>query len=197
MTNRTRPRSRWNRRRLTIAVPVAGLTVLAAACGSGSSATPSTTAASTVSATTASRSGRSAATVTVESSGYGQILATGAGKTLYDLSADTARKSTCTGKCATIWPPLTVTSVPSLSAGLTRSLLGVVTRPGGEHQLSYAGHPLYTFMFDKAAHQTKGQQIHSFGGIWTVVSAATAKPITAGPSHSASSTASATSGGGY
>ena len=199
--------------RVVIGLTALGLGLTACGGGTSSSAPPASSAATTTTAST-STSGSGASTTTsgatgsssptaglaVESSPYGQVLADAKGNTLYALSADTATKSTCTARCATIWPPFTVTAVPSLGAGVKQSLAGQAARPDGSHQLSYGGHPLYTFKLDKAPHQTKGEGIHSFGGIWGVVAASTGAPVSkAGPSSPAapSSSASTTSGGGY
>jgi predicted lipoprotein with Yx(FWY)xxD motif len=48
--------------------------------------------------------------------------------------------------------------------------LGTTTRSDGSHQLSVAGHPVYTFSGDSAPGQTNGQGINLNGGLWTVVS---------------------------
>ncbi len=86
---------------------VAGLTavaLLAAACSSGSSS-PSTTS-TTPSATTGASGG---ATVMVVTKGaLGAILVDGSGMTLYTYKPDPPGASTCTGGCAQIWMPLTV-----------------------------------------------------------------------------------------
>ncbi|MGH9072760.1 MAG: COG4315 family predicted lipoprotein, partial [Acidimicrobiales bacterium] len=116
---------------------------------------------------------------------------------LYMLSTESATKVTCTGQCATIWPPLTVTAVPAFGKGVSQSLVGQVTRSDGSHQLTYGGHPLYTFSFDKAPHQTNGEGIHSFGGTWSVLSASTGKPVAKGGASSSSSTSTTTYGAGY
>lgn len=162
-------------RRLRTVAGAAAFGVVLAACGSTTPATTTTTAAPTTTAsTTATTAGLS-----VESSTYGSILANAQGHTLYAFSTDSPTKVTCTGKCATIWIPFTLTSVPSFGAGVTPSLVGDVVRPDGSHQLTYGGHPLYTFVHDTAAHQTHGEGLETFGGVWSVVSASTGKPVPA------------------
>jgi hypothetical protein len=42
-------------------------------------------------------------------------------------------------------------------------------------QLTYSGHPLYTFVNDKKAGDTTGEAINGFGGSWFAVSPAGAK----------------------
>lgn len=164
-------------RRLWTVVGAAAFGLGLAACGS---TTPATTTTTTAPATTASSAASTAtAGLTVESSTYGSILANAQGHTLYAFSTDSPTKVTCTGTCATIWIPFTLTAVPSIGKGVTQSLLGDVVLPDGSHQLTYGGHPLYTFVHDTAAHQTHGEGLKTFGGVWSVVSASTGKPVTA------------------
>ena len=51
----------------------------------------------------------------------GNVLTGGdKGLTLYMFTPDTAKKSACTGDCATSWPPFTSDAAPTLGAGSTR-----------------------------------------------------------------------------
>ena len=67
------------------------------------------------------------------------------------------------------------------------SLLGVTKRTDGKRQVTYAGHPLYTFIGDKRAGQTTGEGLTDFGAAWYVV-AASGRAVVAAASDS---------GGGY
>ena len=49
------------------------------------------------------------------------------------------------------------------------SLLGVNKRTDGKRQVTYAGHPLYTFIGDTRAGQTTGEGLTDFGAAWYVV----------------------------
>jgi len=51
-------------------------------------------------------------------------------------------------------------------------LLGTSKRADGTTQVTYKGHPLYYFVQDKKAGDTKGQDIDGFGAAWYVVSPA-------------------------
>ncbi len=146
----------------------------AAACGTTTPTTTTTTATTPTTSTTPTTVAKQG--LAVESSAYGSILATSSGKTLYEHSNDTANKSNCTGMCATVWPLFTVSAIPSLGAGVNTALLN---RVGSTDQLSYGGHPLYTFSHDTAPHEANGEGINAFGGIWYVLSASTGKPVTA------------------
>jgi predicted lipoprotein with Yx(FWY)xxD motif len=151
---------------ITAAVATAAL--LAAACGGGS---PSTAAASPTSSPVASPAG-TAATIAVATTKLGQILVDGKGLTLYLFVADTGTTSTCNSSCATVWPPVLTTGAPQAGTGATASLLGTTTRTDGSTEVTYAGHPLYYFVGDKAAGDTTGQGVNNFGGLWWVLSPA-------------------------
>ena len=103
-----------------------------------------------------------APTVALRTTHLGRILVAGStGRTLYLYDKDGNDKSNCTGSCAAIWPPLLVGGKPSAGAGVSASKLGEITRGRG-HQVTYAGHPLYTFQSDSAAGQTSGEGVGGF-----------------------------------
>lgn len=138
-----------------------------------------------------SASGRSSGTVTLHKTSLGSVLATRSGRTLYQFAADKRGMSACTAAaCVQFWPPLVAKTRLTAGKGVKASLLGTIRRPGGVRQVTYAGHPLYTFALDKAAGQTKGQGLNDFGGRWSAVSADGRKVVKA-PASSSGST------GGY
>ena len=100
----------------------------------------------------------------------GPILTDSLGTTLYLWQADTGAKSTCTGACASAWPPLVTTGKPTAGSGVRTSLLGTTKRANGTEQVTYNGHPLYRFAGDTAARQTNGQGSTGFGALWYVLS---------------------------
>ncbi len=71
--------------------------------------------------------------------------------------------------------------------------LSTITRSDGTMQATYDGHPLYTYVGDKAPGQNKGNGLNISGGLWYEMTASGATPgAGAGASPSASKT-----GGGY
>jgi predicted lipoprotein with Yx(FWY)xxD motif len=101
----------------------------------------------------------------------GKILVDGRGRTLYRFAKDTRGRSACDGACATYWPPLLSSTKPRAARGVRASLLGLSKRTDGMRQVTYAGHPLYTFIFDKKAGQTTGEGRTDFGAAWDAVAA--------------------------
>jgi predicted lipoprotein with Yx(FWY)xxD motif len=86
----------------------------------------------------------------VQMSSIGYVLAQANGQVVYTYSKDTKGGSpTCTGSCATTWPP--VTGTPKAGPADTfPSTFGVVKGAGGVEQITYNGLPLYKFAGAKA-----------------------------------------------
>ncbi len=132
---------------------------------------------------------------------YGAYLVDARGDALYMLSSDQRGRSTCSGACASIWPPLTASGAATAGPGVTTSQVGTIPRPSGSaRQVTYDGHPLYTFTGDHAPGQTNGEGIVHFGGTWTLVSPAgqpigSAQGASGGTTGSASSSSSSSAGG--
>jgi predicted lipoprotein with Yx(FWY)xxD motif len=102
------------------------------------------------------------ATVGLRATSLGRVLVVGSGgRTLYLSIHDAKNKSMCTGQCAVVWPPLLTSGKPSAGKGVSVSKLGEIKR-GHSHQVTYAGHPLYTFEGDSAAGQTSGEGDNGF-----------------------------------
>jgi predicted lipoprotein with Yx(FWY)xxD motif len=140
--------------------------LLAAGCGG----TSSPTAASSPSPNPSPISAATGTTIAVATNAkLGQILVDGKGMTVYLFVVDTGTTSTCYTSCASIWPPVLTTGAPQAGAGATASLLGTTTRTDGKIEVTYAGHPLYYFIKDKAAGDTTGQGVNGFGGLWWVL----------------------------
>jgi len=129
----------------------------------------------------ASASTSPAAKVAVASSGLGQILVDGHGRTLYLFGKDAHGKSSCAGKCAAFWPPLVASGKTRASAGAKASLLGTTRRADGRLQVTYNHHPLYTFVKDAGKGQTNGEGLNVFGGEWDAISSAGTKVASPAP----------------
>ena len=123
------------------------------------------------------------ATVGVENTNLGKVLDDSQGRTLYVFQADSGTKSNCSGACATNWPPLT-SSNPTVGKGANASMVGTSKRSDGKTQVTYNGHPLYTFAGDSGPGDTSGQGVNAFGGLWYVLSPAGQQVTTSGSNNS-------------
>ena len=96
----------------------------------------------------------------------GKVVADARGHTLYLFRADHGSTSACYGACAQFWPPLLTSGKPHAAAGIRASLLGTTKRRDGKLQVTYKGHPLYTFVQDTKAGMTSGEGSTNFGAKW-------------------------------
>jgi predicted lipoprotein with Yx(FWY)xxD motif len=100
-----------------------------------------------------------AATVAVaQNAAQGPILVDGQGRTLYLFEKDSGTTSACTGACAHIWPAITAPAAPTAGSGADAALLGTADGQVA-HQVTYAGHLLYTYSGDAAPGDVKGVSI--------------------------------------
>src|SRR5689334_5934069 len=113
----------------------------------------------------------SAATVKTRKGKLGTYLVDSKGMSLYQFEKDKTKKSTCSGDCAKAWPPLLTTGKPKVSGSAKSKLLGTTKLSDGTTQVTYNGHPLYYFIQDKKAGDTKGEGVDGFGAEWYVLSA--------------------------
>ena len=143
------------------------LALFIAACGSTTGGGGRYGAGSTSKATPASTTGSTSAltlkTATLTVGGKSLTVLTNAqGMTLYYRTSDTPA-SVCSGSCASAWPPVLSTTLPSVSTTLPGTF-SLVNDANGS-QVAYNGHPLYTYSGDSAPLQANGQ---GFGNVWFV-----------------------------
>jgi uncharacterized protein (TIGR03118 family) len=133
------------------------------------------------------------ALVALGKTALGNVLVDARGRTLYLFEKDKLGRSACYGPCAAYWPPRLSPAKARPGSGVRASLLGVTKRTDGKRQVTYAGHPLYTFVGDKKAGQTTGEGLKDFGAAWDVIAASgrAIEPAASDP------TGSGGTGGGY
>ena len=96
----------------------------------------------------------------------GKVLVDSQGHTLYVFQKDMGGRSSCYGGCEQVWPPLTGEGAPQAGEGAMAGRLGTSPRRDGSVQVTYAGHPLYTYVEDSKPGDTNGNGFNSFGGLW-------------------------------
>jgi predicted lipoprotein with Yx(FWY)xxD motif len=166
---------------MRLASITAATALLLAACsaqpGAGSAA-PS------VGASAAASSG--AIQVSVSHTSAGDALAGPNGMTLYIFKNDTNGSSTCTGGCATKWPPLLGDGSQVVAGAGVSGSFATTTRDDGSKQVTHNGQPLYYYSSDQAAGDAKGDGV---GGVWSVApvgetpSGASAAPSMGAPGY--------------
>jgi predicted lipoprotein with Yx(FWY)xxD motif len=186
-------------------VAVLGALVIAGCGGGGSSSSSAETSAGAGSGGSesetvkASESGGSAGTIgTAEVAGLGTVLVDSEGMTVYDFTVDKGTKSECYGGCEAAWPPVTTTGKPTAGAGAMSSALGTTKRKDGTLQVTYEGHPLYTYGDDQSPGEANGQEEE---GTWFVLDAkgaqVTGTPSSGGGGGDNTTGTTTTGGGGY
>jgi predicted lipoprotein with Yx(FWY)xxD motif len=103
-----------------------------------------------------------------ESVELGVILFDLSGHTLYTFGRDKGGTSSCYGACAKKWPPALTEGKPEGRGVVQAAKVGATKRKDGTRQLTYAGHPLYTFSGDGSAY-TNGNGVTAFGGKWYAI----------------------------
>jgi predicted lipoprotein with Yx(FWY)xxD motif len=114
---------------------------------------------------------RGKATLQLHSTKLGKILVDKQGYTVYAFALDKRNKDACQNisGCLEEWPLVTPGSVLA-GPGVKRSLVGEI-KVDGAKQLTYAGHPLYTFSRDDEPHETTYVNYLQFGGRWPALNA--------------------------
>ena len=107
----------------------------------------------------------------------GLILVNSEGFTLYDFHKDKGTKSACYGECAAVWPPLLTEAEPQPGNGASSTQLGTTERSDGTTQVTYGGHPLYTYVADKKPGEANGNDFSSFGAQWYALKGNGEEPV--------------------
>jgi len=115
----------------------------------------------------------SVAVSTRKVSGLGTVLVNSKGRTLYVFMNDKQRHVTCTGACASFWPPLKWkgSGKPKVGGTAKAGLVSTDKNPSGGRVVTYNKWPLYTYSGDSAAGQSNGEGQNLNGGKWYVISA--------------------------
>ena len=166
---------RLNPRLMSLVSLAIGVAMVAGACSSAAATDTPGSAVQGATATPAMATG-----VTIGSaSDLGGFLTGQNGMTLYVLVKDSPDMSTCTGTCATNWPPLTAAAGAAITgpSGATGPF-ATITRTDGIAQVTYNHMPLYYYSGDSKAGDTGGEDKF---GLWFVAPLSGVTP-TAAPS---------------
>jgi predicted lipoprotein with Yx(FWY)xxD motif len=161
-------------RKNSIPLGIAGLALAALALAGCSGSGGAGSAASAPASPSQSSGGASASspagdTLKTASSPLGHIVVDANGMTVYYFKKDTKGESaaTCTGACATYWPPVTTSGMPKLTG--VSGTVGTIAGPNGAKQVTIDGLPIYTYVGDSKPGDVAGQGSNGFGAKWWVV----------------------------
>jgi predicted lipoprotein with Yx(FWY)xxD motif len=104
----------------------------------------------------------------------GVILVNARGFTVYAFTRDSRDEDACRAilRCLNVWPPVLTTGKPLAGPGLRAAMIGTITLRSGEKQVTYGGHPLYTYIADVNPGQTTYVNRLQFGGRWPAINSA-------------------------
>jgi predicted lipoprotein with Yx(FWY)xxD motif len=121
----------------------------------------------------ASAAAKHGTTIKLGKTSKGKILTTNGGFTIYEFGRDGKNKDRCVGisGCKGTWPPVTTKAKPVAGSGLKSKLLGTIKLSDGSRQVTYNGHPLYTYISDSGPRQTDYIGVSMFGGTWLALNA--------------------------
>ena len=110
----------------------------------------------------------------LRSTHMGMILVNSRGFTVYAFTRDGRNKGNCAkvSGCTSVWPPVTTSGKAIAGRGVNSRLIGTITLKNGAKQVTYAGHPLYTYVADAGPGQTFYVNVSQFGGRWPALNAA-------------------------
>ncbi len=120
----------------------------------------------------------------MQAKGLGDILVDGKGDVLYVFKPDNAMTVSCTGTCASKWPPLRTEDkeTPKALKKVAADRLGSLPDPSGGNVVTYNGWPLYRYVADQQPGQHRGQNIYLNGGDWYVIGT-DGKPVSPSPTE--------------
>jgi predicted lipoprotein with Yx(FWY)xxD motif len=145
---------RFNVRRILIAIAAVGALVLALAG--------------------MATAGGSRAKLQLRQTSVGRILVNSRGFTVYAFTKDSRNHDACVkiNGCVGAWRMVTTSGAPIAGAGVKSSLIGTIKPKPGVVQVTYAGHPLYTYTGDTGPGQTFYVNVLQFGGRWPALNTA-------------------------
>jgi predicted lipoprotein with Yx(FWY)xxD motif len=164
------PRSRHLSFLASAGIVALGSVALVACGGSGGTAQSPVYGGSASTTSQQSASQTTSGKVTTASTSLGTVLVDSQRRTLYLFKADQGTKSACSGACASAWPPLRTSGKPTVGGGAEASKLGTTPRSDGRPEVTYDGHPLYTYTGDSKPGDVNGQGLTAFGAAWFAVS---------------------------
>jgi predicted lipoprotein with Yx(FWY)xxD motif len=112
-------------------------------------------------------------TVRLGNTGKGKLLENSRGVVILIFSGDSKNKDTCQFKvgCPQSWPAVSVKGKPTGGPGVNSKLLGTITLANGTTQVTYNGHPLYTFGGERPGDTGPIGALQQ-GGVWYGINAA-------------------------
>ena len=111
--------------------------------------------------------------IAMRATNRGKLLTTRGGLVLFVFSKDGRNVDRCASipGCASVWPIISTHGRPTAGRGVRRSLLGTIHVAGKGPQVTYAGHPLYSYAPEPTPGATDYIGARASGGTWRAIRA--------------------------
>jgi predicted lipoprotein with Yx(FWY)xxD motif len=139
----------------------------------------------------------SSSAISLHQTPLGRSIVDANGRALYLFEGDKPDRSTLSAAGQAVWPPFTSNTRPRARGGVLAADIGTIRLPAGGFQVTYAGHPPYYFIGDRAPGQTRGQGLNEFGALWYVLASSGAAITSAPHSQAPAAPSNNTSSYGY
>ncbi|SEO84467.1 COG4315 family predicted lipoprotein [Trujillonella endophytica] len=107
-------------------------------------------------------------TIVTGDSEFGVMLFDGNGQAIYLFDRERPNSPDCYDECAAAWPPVLTDGTPQADGAADSALLGTTQRRDGTVQVTYAGHPLYTYA-NEGPGEVLCHDVFLNGGWWYVI----------------------------
>lgn len=107
--------------------------------------------------------------ITTADSAFGEVLFDVTGQAVYLFDLEQTATPACYDQCAIDWPPILTDGTPVAARGAAADALGTTTRTDGSMQVTYGGHPLYSYAHE-GKNEVRCHNVSGFGGLWFAVS---------------------------
>ena len=102
---------------------------------------------------------------------FGEVLFDGAGQAIYLFDQEETGTPVCYDGCAVAWPPVLTDGTPVAADGADPAALGTTPRTDGSMQVTYGGHPLYSYAHE-GPNEVRCHNVRGFDGLWFAISPA-------------------------
>ena len=107
--------------------------------------------------------------ITTGPSEFGEVLFDETGQAIYLFDLEEPATPACYGQCAVDWPPVLTNGPPEAANEIEADLLGTTARDDGSTQVTYGGHPLYSYAHE-GKHEVRCHDVAGYGGVWFALS---------------------------
>jgi len=107
--------------------------------------------------------------ISTAASEFGDVLFDDTGQAIYLFDIEQSATPACYDQCAVDWPPVLTDGPPGAANGAKADMLGTTARADGSTQVTYGGHPLYSYAHE-GKNEVRCHNVTGYGGLWLAIS---------------------------